>query len=187
MIDAGHLPEEDAERRHYLSHENDPDDSGYRRFVARLVDPLSARLAEGMRGLDYGSGPGPVAAAMLRERGLGVALYDPFFCPNEAVLARTYDFVICTEVAEHFHRPAEEFDRLDSLLSAGGWLGVMTCFQTDDDAFAGWHYRRDPTHVTFYRESTFRVLARQRGWSCEIPVKDVALLRKGRSPNDGGR
>lgn len=54
----------------------------------------------------------------------------------------------------------------------------MTCFQTDDEAFATWHYRRDPTHVTFYRESTLHRIADRHGWTCEIPQKDVALMRK---------
>ena len=90
----------------------------------------------------------------------------------------TYDFVTCTEVAEHFHRPADEFDRLERLLRPGGWLAVMTSFQTDDARFAGWHYRRDPTHVVFYRAETFRTIAARHGWDCEIPAKDVALMRK---------
>jgi hypothetical protein len=39
-------------------------------------------------------------------------------------------------------------------------------------------YRRDPTHVVFYREATFRAIARRHDWSCEIPYPNVALLRK---------
>ena len=107
-----------------------------------------------------------------------MALYDPFFQPDRAVLSRTYDFVTCTEVVEHFYNPADRFYELDSLLRPGGWLGVMTCFQTDDARFANWHYRRDPTHVIFYREATFWAIAAARGWHCEIPVKDVALMQK---------
>jgi len=60
----------------------------------------------------------------------------------------------------------------------GGWLAVMTCFQTDDTRFRDWHYRHDPTHVVFYREATFRHIASSRGWSLEVPVKDVALMRR---------
>jgi hypothetical protein len=41
-----------------------------------------------------------------------------------------------------------------------------------------WHYRQEPTHVVFYREETFRFLATQRGWECEIPAPNVALMRK---------
>jgi hypothetical protein len=54
----------------------------------------------------------------------------------------------------------------------------MTFFQTDDAGFADWHYRKDPTHVVFYREATMRQAAASRGWSCEIPVRNVALMRK---------
>jgi SAM-dependent methyltransferase len=171
------LPEPDAERHHYLRHENDVDDPGYRRFASRLVEPLAARLSSGAHGLDYGCGTGPVAAAMLGERGLAVELFDPFFAPNEAVLERTYDFVFCSEVIEHFHGPAEEFDRLAGLLDKDGLLAVMTCFQTDDERFATWHYRRDSTHVAFYREETLRCVAGQRGWTCEFPARNVAIFR----------
>ena len=83
-----------------------------------------------------------------------------------------------TEVVEHLHCPADEFDRLDGLLRPGGLLAVMTSFQTNDAEFGKWHYRRDPTHVVFFREETFRLVAERRGWTCEFPAKDVALMRK---------
>lgn len=177
LLDAAHLPGPAEERAHYATHRNDPQDPGYRRFLARLVEPLADRLPPGAEGLDFGSGPGPGGAAMLREAGFGVTLYDPVFAPHPAALARRYDFILCSEVAEHFHAPAEAFDLLGRLLRPGGLLGILTCFQTDDARFAGWHYRRDPTHVVFYREETLRYLARQRGWACEIVAKDVALMR----------
>ena len=115
---------------------------------------------------------------MLREAGHAVALYDPFFAPGTQVLERQYDFVTCTETAEHFHRPDEEFARLTRLVRPGGWLAIMTCFQTDDSRFRDWHYRKDPTHVVFYREATFRLIADRHGWPCEIPAKDVVLMRR---------
>lgn len=178
FLDPAQRLSREAEHAHYLLHENDPDDPRYRRFLAKLADPLLARLMPASFGLDYGCGPGPALAAMLGEAGHEVALYDPFFHPDPAPLAGTFDFITCTEVAEHFHRPADEFDRFDRLLRPGGWLAVMTCFQTDDARFANWHYRKDPTHVVFYRETTFRTIAAQRGWACEIVVKDVALMQK---------
>ena len=167
-----------AEYAHYLHHENDVDDPGYRRFLSKLADPLLARLRPRSCGLDYGCGPGPALAAMLGEAGHEMDLYDPFFAPEPSVLQRTYDFVTCTETAEHFHEPAREFERLRALVRPGGWLAIMTCFQTDDARFAGWHYRKDPTHVVFYRRETFGYLADKWSWQLDIPVKDVALLRK---------
>lgn len=180
FLDPAQRPTPSLERAEYLRHRNDLADPGYRAFLGRLAVPLRARLAPGAEGLDYGCGPGPALAAMLAEAGHSVSLYDPFFHPDEAALARRYDFISCTEVVEHFHHPAAEFARLDALLRPGGWLGVMTCFQTDDTRFARWHYRRDPTHVVFYREQTFRHLAGRHGWRCEVPAKDVVLMRKAR-------
>jgi len=171
------LPDSATELSHYRLHINDPDDAGYRAFLNRLAQPLLARLPPHQSGLDFGCGPGPVLAAMLRAAGHQVALYDPYFQPDRSTLQRTYDFVTCTETAEHFHRPAEEFSRLRRLLRPGGCLAVMTQFLIDDCRFATWHYRRDPTHVVFYRHETFRWLACRHGLECEFPAENVVLLR----------
>ena len=178
FLDPRQLPSAEDERAHYLRHENDVHDPRYRKFLSKLVDPLLGMFKPGQSGLDYGCGPGPALAKMLEEAGHRMALYDPFFSPDDSVFEATYDVITCSEVAEHFHRPFDEFNRLDRLLRPGGWLGVMTCFQTDDGRFATWHYRRDPTHVVFYRETTLRHVAFQRGWTCTIPGKDVALMQK---------
>ncbi len=171
-------PGPDAELAEYQLHQNAEDDAQYRLFLRKLSDPLLQRLPPFSRGLDYGCGPGPALAALLRENGHTVALYNPFFHPDRSVLSATYGFITCTEVIEHFHQPAVEFRRLDALLAPGGWLALMTNFQTDDTRFAGWHYRRDPTHVVFYREATLRWLAQHHGWVCEIPCANVALMQK---------
>ncbi|MDI9246047.1 class I SAM-dependent methyltransferase [Marinobacter sp. CHS3-4] len=168
----------DDERAVYALHNNDPHDSGYRRFLSRLTGPLEARVPTGSRGLDFGCGPGPALATMLEEAGMVMSLYDPYFYPDTTPLERQYDFVTCTEVVEHLHQPAQVFRQLDDLIKPGGWLGIMTCFQTEDSRFANWHYRRDPTHVVFYRQSTLQWLADQYRWTLEVPAKDVALFQK---------
>jgi hypothetical protein len=182
FLDPSHYLTRAHEHANYRLHQNDTDDPRYHGFLAKLARPLLAMLAPGQSGLDYGCGPGPALPGMMRAAGHAMALYDPFFYSDESVLQDTYDFITCTEAAEHFHQPADEFDRLDGLLRPGGWLAVMTCFQTDDARFAGWQYRQDPTHVVFYRAATLRMMAAQRGWSCDIPVKDVALMRKPARP-----
>lgn len=172
------LPRRDAERARYEQHNNDGSDPGYVSFLHKLLDPLAARLSPGARVLDYGSGPAPVLAELMQQEGYTVAVYDPFFAPDLAPLAQMYDAITCCEVAEHFHRPAEELDRLLTMLQPGGILAVMTEFQTEDARFANWYYRQDPTHVVFYRESTWRQLAADRTLTIEIPRKNVALLQR---------
>ncbi len=178
FLDPTQLPAPALECEQYRLHRNEVDDAGYRAFLSRVADPLLARLAPGLSGLDYGCGPGPALATMLIEAGHRMAVFDPLFFNEPALLKKPYDFITCTEVAEHFHRPAAEFARLNKLLMPGGWLAVMTCFQTDDAAFSRWHYRRDPTHVVFYREATFHWIAGRYDWSCQIPCANVALLKK---------
>ena len=168
----------EQEKAIYQHHDNNPDDPGYRRFLAKLADPLLARLPGGAHGLDFGCGPGPVLAGMLEQAGMTLALYDPFFHPQSDVLQQQYDFITCTEVLEHLHQPAAVLRQLDKLLKPGGLLAIMTCFQTDDARFANWHYRRDPTHVVFYKEQTLALIADHHGWTLEIPRKDVVIFKK---------
>lgn len=166
------------ERAEYALHENDPADSRYRAFLSRCTDPLLAHLESGAEGLDFGCGPGPTVSVMLAERGLTVRDYDPFFRPDRSALQRDYDFIVCTETAEHFHRPAREFALLDRLLRPGGRLALMTGLLTDDEAFAGWRYIQEASHVTFYRRETMDWIAARFGWAAEYPARDVILFEK---------
>lgn len=179
FLDPVQHPDREAERAEYALHQNDVDDAHYRRFLDRLVQPLRESLPAASSGLDYGCGPAPALAAMMREAGHDMAVFDPAFFNDPVVLLRQYDFITCTEVVEHFHHPAAEFRKLDRLLRPGGCLAIMTHFQTDDARFANWHYRRDPTHVIFYRRETFLQLARIHGWRCVFPADNVVFLRKG--------
>ena len=126
FVPPDYFPDAAAERAEYALHQNDTEDAGYRRFLSRLAEPLMQRLERGAHGLDFGCGPGPALAAMLREAGFRVALYDPFFHPDRAVLSASYDFITATEVVEHLHRPGAELSALWERLQAGGYLGIMT-------------------------------------------------------------
>ena len=177
-LDKSYFIDTAEEELRYLEHNNDIQDKEYRAFLSKLSDPLKEKLSFGAHGLDFGCGTGPALADILTQEGFKVSLYDPFFYPNKNVLSKQYDFITCTETAEHFHDPFKEFNTLNDLLKPRGWLGVMTSFLTSDEMFESWHYRRDPTHVTFYCENTFEVIASQRNWKCEIKSKDVVLLQK---------
>ncbi len=171
----------DAELARYRTHDNRADDPGYRAFLRRLADPLMARLPAGARGLDYGSGPGPTLSLILTENGFPTTNWDPFFDPDPAPLGNRYDFITCTETAEHFFEPGREFERLDGLLNPGGVLAVMTGILHPDMDFATWWYVRDPSHVAFYAPATLRWIARRHGWDVEEPAPTVVIFRKGLS------
>lgn len=167
-----------AEKAEYDLHENSPGDPGYRQFLSRLAAPLMQQLPANARGLDFGCGPGPTLALMLEEQGYQVALYDPFYFENKALLNERYDFITATEVFEHLHKPRQVVAQLWDMLKARGVLGIMTKLASDQAAFEKWHYKNDPTHVCFYSRETFGWLAVRLEARLEIIGKDVILLTK---------
>lgn len=178
QLTASQLPTLDEEKSCYDWHNNDPNDLGYRKFLSRLSTPLDTFLPKSACGLDYGCGPGPTLALMLRELGHHVANYDPIYFPSSELLQQQYDFISCSEVVEHFHAPAAEFDRLFEMLKEGGILAVMTGWRNDAQDFCRWHYRRDPTHVCFFNLHTFQWLAKSYHCSIIYSAPNVVLLSK---------
>lgn len=176
------------EKAVYDLHCNDPADPRYRAFLARLAEPLRARLTPGMEGLDYGCGPGPTLGLMLREAGMRVRDYDPLYRPDAALLERQYDFVTCTEVVEHFREPGAEWPRLARLVRPGGWLGIMTWLaqSADAQAFQRWGYKGDPTHVAFYSPATLDWLGRELGFEVWRLDERVILMRRSAGVGDAG-
>jgi hypothetical protein len=172
-----HLPP-DEEKKRYDLHENDPDDPGYRSFLNQLAEPLAERLQPGAHGLDYGCGPGPALPRMMAGMGFPMERYDPFYADDPGLLGRTYDFVTCTEVVEHFRRPGEDWKTLKKLLRRDGMLAVMTQLTDCCEDFSRWHYRRDDTHICFYSRGTLKWIA---GRLCLRPAfvgKSVVLFEK---------
>ena len=166
------------EKAVYDQHQNRPDDLGYRQFLDRLATPLLDLLSVPSVGLDFGCGPGPTLSLMLEEGGHQVALFDPFYANNPALLSRNYDFITASEVVEHLSQPGFELDRLWQLIKSGGLLGLMTKQVTDRASFASWHYKNDPTHISFFSKATFSYLAEVWGASLEYMGDDVIILRK---------
>ena len=168
----------DAERAEYALHQNDPSDAGYRGFLSRLSVPLCQRLPENCSGLDFGCGPGPTLSLMLEEQGHRMALYDPFFFPDSSCLQRDFDFITATEVVEHLRSPGEVLQRTWQQVRSGGYLGVMTKLVIDATAFAGWHYKNDPTHISYFSRETWQWWAAGQAAELEFIGADVILLRK---------
>ncbi len=150
MVDPLMHPSAEEEKKRYDQHNNDVNDPGYRKFVRPIVDLVKLTCRDGANGLDYGAGPGPVAALLLEKEGYEVALFDPFYWNNSSVLKKKYTFIICSEVIEHFRQPAAEFSLLRSLLKPGGSLFCMTEILPSDPDLQNWYYIKDPTHLFFY-------------------------------------
>lgn len=166
------------EKKIYDLHDNRIDDVGYRRFLSRLFDPLLPRLAPGAKGLDFGCGPGPALAAMFKERGFDVSVYDIFYAPDQTVFNQHYAFITATEVIEHLHQPGAVLAQLWSLLDDGGVLALMTKLVIDQQAFSRWHYKNDLTHVCFFSKPTFSWLAKRLNAKWQQLDSDVAFFIK---------
>lgn len=167
------------EKAEYDKHQNDVEDPGYRTFLSRPWQAVCDRVPAGCSGLDFGCGPGPALASMLKEAGYSIDLYDLFYYPDTSVLARHYRFICLTEVIEHLASPAEVLPQLWRQLDAGGWLIIQTQRVRDREAFARWRYVDDPTHIAFYSEATFAWLAGYLGakhW--EVADWDVVVFQK---------
>lgn len=166
----------DDEKAVYDLHENDLHDFGYRQFLSRLTTPLLEKLGPNKKGLDFGCGPGPTLSVLMEEHGHCVDLYDPFYHNDPTVFDKTYDFICATEVVEHLRNPEKEFSLIFSMLTHGGWLGIMTKLVIDREAFSKWHYIRDLTHICFYSRATFEYLALTFNFSLKFVNDDVILL-----------
>ena len=172
------LPSTSAEKSEYDKHENSFEDDGYRTFLNKLITPLITHIKPSSSALDFGCGPAPVLAELLKEKGLEVSIYDPFYADNIEVLEQSFDVITCTEAIEHFHQPAKEWSLFNYMLKPNGILAIMTKRVLSKERFKQWHYKNDPTHVSFFSEATFNYLAHRDTFSVEFPTSDVVLMKK---------
>ncbi|MEX1121295.1 MAG: class I SAM-dependent methyltransferase, partial [Balneolales bacterium] len=121
--------------------------------------------------------PGPALSILLQRQNIECEDYDPYFYPRE--LTSTYDFIFATECFEHFNYPDREIKRLKSLIKPGGILTVMTINWKNLEDFPNWHYAKDPTHVSFFRQETFDFICKKYGFE-ELPCRNarVTILRE---------
>lgn len=164
------------ELERYLTHNNDVEDTGYQNFVQPVVNQvLEHFMADRHLGLDYGAGPGPVITKLLNDKGYKLNLYDPFFWPDTAVLKKSYDYIVCCEVMEHFNNPKEEFAKLFKLLKPGGQLICKTDLYNSDINFEKWYYKNDPTHVIIYQIATLDWICQNFGWN-KVAVNERTIV-----------
>ena len=168
----------DEELRRYQSHENDPEQKGYQDFLAPVIAAVRNSQLMKAEGLDFGCGPNSVVIHTLKKEGYNIKGYDPYFHDDSKLLQKKYDYIVCTEVIEHFYKPFEEFARLRSLLKPLGSLYLKTSLTDSVEDFEKWHYHRDPSHVCFYSEKSIRWICRNLRWNeVEIGQDRIVIAR----------
>lgn len=154
----------EAEKARYDLHDSSGS-GGHGAFLEPLLKDIDSHLRaanlspQTLSVFDFGCGPTPVLAKMFAEKGYRASSYDLYYHPNQDLLRHSYHVVTSTEVWEHLYDPRKDIETLLRCLKTGGLLGVMTSAHHGEAAFHDWHYRRDPTHVTFFSARTMQWLA----------------------------
>ncbi|MEP0262711.1 class I SAM-dependent methyltransferase [Dokdonia sp.] len=168
----------DEEKAHYETHNNDVQDVRYQNFTMPITRYVLDTCLPIHKGLDFGSGTGPVISSMLKKEKYDIVPYDPFFAPNQNIFNTTYDYIVSCEVFEHFNNPKLEIDRLTSLLRPNGLLLIMTLLYTDTIDFKTWFYRNDPTHIFIYKSETIEYIAKEKKFEILELTNRFIVLRK---------
>jgi hypothetical protein len=150
------------EKERYLTHNNTFDNEGYVRmfeeFIQKSILPYQNRIKTA---LDFGCGPGPILASLLKEKGFAVDIYDIYFAPEKIYENKKYDLITTTEVIEHLKNPLETINHLKAHLNKNGILAIMTLFHPENEEnFISWWYKKDVTHISFYSPDTLRCIAK---------------------------
>ena len=170
-------PDWKEEKERYLEHENGIQHEGYVNHLNQAIKPALKYFKPAFRGLDFGCGPAPTLNKLVEREGFACQYYDPIFYPEPPL--GEFDFVFATECFEHFFRPSNELHKILGMLNPSGILVVMTQLWKDTTNFKTWGYARDPTHVVFFHEQTFRFIAEHFGFEIfEIQIDRVVVLRK---------
>ncbi len=182
---SGCLPGPEEEKARYEAHHNDPAQKGYKKWLEAFASRAMAFWDGKGSILDFGSGPRPVLANLLRARGYKVFHYDPFFSPRWPVEGEPFHLILLCEVLEHITRPVETLKRLYSRAGQGGLMALQTLFLPKEErpggceAFARWWYRQDITHIRFYNPSSLMAMAEASGWRlAEEDASSFALFEK---------
>lgn len=152
----------EKEKKEYQFHQNSFENEGYVNMFCEFIDKaFRPHKSQIKTALDFGSGPGPVLAELLRQEGFQTDIYDKYFSPKKVYLNKKYDLITATEVIEHLKDPLPTLKLLKSLLNKDGTIAIMTLFhQNDIEEFKKWWYRRDSTHISFYTPKTIEYMAK---------------------------
>ena len=160
--------------------------------LARLR--VARRRDRPMRALDLGAGSGFCVGFMQYRLGWNAYGYDlfatPSFAPDrflpdwDSVLnAGPFDFILASEVFEHFCDPAREITQIAGVLNPDGGLMFVTTERFKPHLHdAEWTYLAPQSgqHVAFYSPATFSEIARRigdAGWTSLATESEWLIYR----------
>lgn len=164
-----------AEKAHYEKHNNDVNDIGYQNFVFPVVKVVLEHFSIDDKGLDFGSGTGPVIAKLLREQEYQIENYDLYFENKPNLLQQKYNYITCCEVMEHFKEPLKEFQQLQKMLQPNGKLICKTEMYNNQVPFENWYYKNDVTHVFIYQLATLHWIQKNLSFN-KVKVLDKVVV-----------
>ncbi|WP_119968060.1 MULTISPECIES: methyltransferase domain-containing protein [Shewanella] len=147
-------------------------------FIQPLLTQISAQQHGPLTGLNFGRVLDSNSLDKIEHAGHSLYQYDPFIKIDQHIFNRQYDFICCYRVLEHFQQPAKEWALLSSLLKEGGWLAISTSLLTDLSLFSKWHFKNNPSHVSFYSQQTFDYLAQNSEFKLLFAAKELVLMQK---------
>lgn len=169
-------PDQDSEISRYKEHNNDVTDIKYQNFVAPITSFVMKNFYADACGLDFGSGIAPVVSKVLKDNSYNIELFDPFFKNDVDLLNEKYNYIVCCEVIEHFHQPAEEFKKLRKMLKPDGKIICMTHLYNSDIPFDNWYYKNDRTHVFIYQKQTIDFIVKSFEFSSATTDKKLVIF-----------
>jgi len=168
----------DLEKQRYGRSQKSSKQKPLSQFILPLLDQISQQQTGTLTGLNFGRLLDEHSRQSIADAGHIVNEYDPFFAADQSVLQQRYDFVCCYRFFDHLRHPHREWLLLNQLIKPGGWLAISTPLLTDKDHYAKWHYKNNPTHVSFYQHSTFEYLALNSDFELLFALKDLVLMQK---------
>lgn len=179
MLDQKNYVSSEKEKERYEEHNNDVFDKRYQAFVWPIVEAVLKDYNKEHKGLDFGSGTGPVITKLLEDKDYSIKVYDPYFANFKEKLADSYDYIVCCEVMEHFYDPRLEFKRLRSMLNPEGSLYLKTSIYDESIDFDAWYYKNDQTHVFFYHKKALDYIKKEYDFS-DMTISNNMIIYRNR-------
>jgi len=181
FLDKKYFVTNQNEKKQYDHHNNSLEDIGYVNMFENFLDFFWEDIKKDTTtALDFGSGPEPVLAELIKRRDLHVEHYDKFYQTDKIYENKKFDLITSTEVFEHLENPKSILKLFAKHLNDNGTIALMTLFHTNKrEDFLKWWYRRDPTHITFFTPTSIEVLAKECGLKVvKHDSKRVIVLKK---------